>query len=135
MTPSVCLSFHLALCPPIHPSIHLFCLPIHPPAISASTHPFICPFVHSSSIHPLSITHLSTHPFIHLYNPSIHPFIYLHTYVERFLECALPNATDNYFWVVALGVINSIFALFPGGAHGKELACQCRRHKRCRFDL
>ena len=22
---------------------------------------------------------------------------------------------------------------FPGGASGKEPACQCRRHKRCRF--
>ena len=24
---------------------------------------------------------------------------------------------------------------FPGGASGKETACQCRRCKRCRFDL
>ena len=24
---------------------------------------------------------------------------------------------------------------FPGGASGKEPACQCRRHKKCRFDL
>ena len=23
---------------------------------------------------------------------------------------------------------------FPAGASGKELTCQCRRHKRCRFD-
>ena len=23
---------------------------------------------------------------------------------------------------------------FPGGARGKQSACQCRRHKRCRFD-
>ena len=23
---------------------------------------------------------------------------------------------------------------FPGGASGKEPACQCSRHKRCRFD-
>ena len=23
---------------------------------------------------------------------------------------------------------------FPGGASGKEPTCQCRRHKRCRFD-
>ena len=22
----------------------------------------------------------------------------------------------------------------PGGPSGKELSCQCRRHKRCRFD-
>ena len=24
---------------------------------------------------------------------------------------------------------------FPGGASDKEPTCQCRRHKRCRFDL
>ena len=24
--------------------------------------------------------------------------------------------------------------VFPGGVSGKESACQCRRHKRCRFD-
>ena len=24
--------------------------------------------------------------------------------------------------------------IFPDGASGKEPACQCRRHKRCRFD-
>ena len=23
---------------------------------------------------------------------------------------------------------------FPGGASGKELTCQCKRHERCRFD-
>ena len=23
---------------------------------------------------------------------------------------------------------------FPGGTDGKEPTCQCRRHKRCRFD-
>ena len=23
---------------------------------------------------------------------------------------------------------------FPGGTSGKELACQCRRQKRCKFD-
>ena len=23
---------------------------------------------------------------------------------------------------------------FPGGASGKESACQCRRHKKCRFN-
>ena len=26
------------------------------------------------------------------------------------------------------------FMDFPGGASGKEAACQCRRCKRCRFD-
>ena len=24
--------------------------------------------------------------------------------------------------------------IIPGGTSGKELACQCRRHKSCRFD-
>ena len=121
--PSICPSLNLFVSPFIycfvHPSIHLsihpsiyLCLSIHPPAISAPIHLFICPFVHSSSIHPLSIIHLSIHPSIHLYNPSIPPFIYLHACLERFLECALPNATDNYFWIVALGIINSIFVLF-----------------------
>ena len=28
----------------------------------------------------------------------------------------------------------SLFWLLPGGASGKEPACQCRRRKRCRFD-
>jgi len=26
------------------------------------------------------------------------------------------------------------YTVFPGGANGKEPACQGRRHKRCRFD-
>ena len=32
---------------------------------------------------------------------------------------------------------NGIQALygFPDGTSGKEYACQCRRHRRCRFDL
>ena len=30
--------------------------------------------------------------------------------------------------------INNIHLGFPGGASGKEPTCQCRRHKRCRFD-
>ena len=29
----------------------------------------------------------------------------------------------------------SYFGVFPGGATGKELAWQCKRHKRCEFDL
>ena len=33
-----------------------------------------------------------------------------------------------FAWVYAY------FLGFPGGASGKELTCQCRRHKRCRFD-
>ena len=34
-----------------------------------------------------------------------------------------------------LGVYLSTFLGFPGGASGKESACQCRRRKRHRFDL
>ena len=33
-----------------------------------------------------------------------------------------------------ISISMSIFRGFPGGASGKELACQCRRHKRCQFD-
>ena len=35
----------------------------------------------------------------------------------------------------AMGSVRHLFAsgpLIPGGASGKEPACQCRRHKRCR---
>ena len=32
-------------------------------------------------------------------------------------------------------VISYLLVIFPGGASGKEPACQCRRHKRLRFDL
>ena len=31
--------------------------------------------------------------------------------------------------------INRYLMGFPGGASGEEPACQCRRHKRCGFDL
>ena len=45
---------------------------------------------------------------------------------------------SNYFrlWDVQslLQLLKSIIAMgFPGGASGKELTCQCRRHKRHRF--
>ena len=32
-------------------------------------------------------------------------------------------------------VISYLLVIFPGGASGKEPACQCRRRKRLRFDL
>ena len=32
-------------------------------------------------------------------------------------------------------VVSYLLVIFPGGASGKEPACQCRRHKRLRFDL
>ena len=31
-------------------------------------------------------------------------------------------------------LVSSYLSDFPGGASGKEVACQCRRHKRCGFD-
>ena len=32
-------------------------------------------------------------------------------------------------------VILYLLVISPGGASGKEPACQCRRHKRLRFDV
>ena len=43
-------------------------------------------------------------------------------------------------WVIMSGMHIYLFTYvytytgFPGGARGKEPACQCRRHKRCKFD-
>ena len=38
---------------------------------------------------------------------------------------------DVYFSLLPFG---NFPGSFPGGASSKEPACQCRRHKRCRFD-
>ena len=61
-------------------------------------------------------------------------------YPLQFLAWRIP-------WTIVLGVKKSGKRLsnfhfqspmcdwdFPGGTSGKEPACQCRRHKRCRFD-
>ena len=39
-------------------------------------------------------------------------------------------------WLVTFLVLHTLttFKGFPGGASDKEYACQCRRHKRYRFD-
>ena len=37
-------------------------------------------------------------------------------------------------WVVRHCVYVEMIEGFPGGASGKEPTCQCRRHRRCRFD-
>ena len=66
------------------------------------------------------------------------------------LQCScLENPRDGEAWWAAVyGVAQSWTRLkqlssssssslvlgFPGGASGKEPACQCRRHKRCGFD-
>ena len=38
---------------------------------------------------------------------------------------------NGWFWIVAL---ENTLGGFPGCASGKESTCQCRRHKRCKFD-
>ena len=47
----------------------------------------------------------------------------------------------NHLWFLTLSHTHSHFDLFifffrgfPGGASGKESVCQCRRHRRCRFN-
>ena len=37
-------------------------------------------------------------------------------------------------YIVKLNIIIPSASAFPGGASGKEPACQCRRHKSLRFD-
>ena len=32
------------------------------------------------------------------------------------------------------GFCAALWRVFPGGTSGKELSCQCKRHKRCKFD-
>ena len=47
------------------------------------------------------------------------------------------SPTHNVYIVIpeTCKFINTFFRKgFPGGASGREPACQCRRHKRCRFD-
>ena len=44
-----------------------------------------------------------------------------------------PKSRGNWGWkefIICQGPNTG----FPGGASGKEFPCQCRRHKRCRFD-
>ena len=40
----------------------------------------------------------------------------------------------DHMVVLFLVLKEPIYWGFPGGASGKEPACQCRRHKRCRFN-
>ena len=46
-------------------------------------------------------------------------------------QASVTRKTD---YEVILEIIYLIRLGFPGGASGKEPACQCRRHKRCRFN-
>ena len=46
-------------------------------------------------------------------------------------QASVTRKTD---YEVILEIIYLIRLGFPGGASGEEPACQCRRHKRCRFN-
>ena len=46
----------------------------------------------------------------------------------------MPNLGSGSWPVRTRGFRQWLQRGFPGGANGKELSCQCRRHKRCRFD-
>ena len=50
-----------------------------------------------------------------------------------FIACVY---TYIYIYIyICISIYLSIYIGFPGGTSGKEPACQCRRIKRCRFDL
>ena len=61
---------------------------------------------------------------------------------EKFLFCMLCNLMGKCLMKKALKwesrCLHFLFRVlpgnFPGGRVGKEFACPCRRHKRCRFD-
>ena len=47
----------------------------------------------------------------------------------------LPLKSLNFFlFMERSGIYIKWYEGFPGGASSKEPACQCRRHKRCKFD-
>ena len=50
----------------------------------------------------------------------------------RLQPMGLPRVRHNWSDLAAAAAGSSLG--FPGGASGKEPACQCRRHKRCGFD-
>ena len=82
---------------------------------------------------------------------SFFSFIYLSIYLSFFKYQKKKNLPGCVWcWDACLAVISKIFSLtvkltniylvsllwqtgFPGGAGGKELTCQCRRHKRHKF--
>ena len=50
-----------------------------------------------------------------------------------------PGAGSLHGWTIVVTTLGIMYTYdpiwgFPGGAGGKESACQCRRHKRCGFD-
>ena len=61
------------------------------------------------------------------------------------MDCSLPGSSVHGLFqarvlewgAIAFSTIRPEWSLgegFPGGASGKEPVCQCRRHKRCRFN-
>ena len=68
----------------------------------------------------------------------------LATYTATTYTNSSPESTEKLHWFWERNTWNILVKLlihtpesgmgFPGGASGKESACQCRRHKRRRFD-
>ena len=68
----------------------------------------------------------------------------LATYTATMYTNSSPESTEKLHWFWERNTWNILGKLlihtpesgmgFPGGASGKESACQCRRHKRRRFD-
>ena len=54
-------------------------------------------------------------------------WLFLSTFLCRFWSVHSSNPSYSH-------ICCKLLCIFPGGTSGKELACQCRRHKRLRFD-
>ena len=65
----------------------------------------------------------------------IHPTKIMQTDASKYLQTQSRRHRKLKLLFSKLGVYLSTFLGFPGRASGKESACQCRRHKRHRFDL
>ena len=54
------------------------------------------------------------------------------------VKCTFSVALSLFFWLIHVCINNRKHGLlnrsFPGGISGKEPTCQCRRHKRHRFN-
>ena len=70
---------------------------------------------------PVSLSHISLTPDL-IYRVT-------HNYMSQKLGSLMPSGSDKHSLPM-----NTARQGFPGGASGKELACQCRRHKNPGFD-
>ena len=61
-----------------------------------------------------------------------HLFIFVFQYFGRWIE---KDIASIYMSVLTVFSLRALQLGFPGGTGGKEPTCQCRRHKKCRFDL